>query len=555
MMTTRLNLHNKNIKTIFVFLLLLSVNLKCFSQDDGKWTVGAVKFYIAKGQSADSVIESMSSELPAAILSRIGHLLERNIKIDEVYERKIQEVNEQLISLALQLSAEIKKRDSLVLGNFTEGQLKSKIREEDKKIKEIHDKINAALIEKQELIEKSQIEIEEAMYKNSSDLTEGEKWLNLISHFFIKKDALYSSENIVFYREDPSSLYSSDYTDLSSAAFARRAYSENINALISGEISVLNDFFSVSIKVYSYPSGKVIGELVEVGLISDYESVVASAAQKIIPFLTNSIPLLLNVKITPPQKTLQTEQLEGEIAETVEAEPAKLDDITVFIDDIIVDYKSPVTLDSGVHTILVSSEKYKTLSTTYFFEGNTLYDAEFTLEDLEENFLKISTKKGNEGRFLLNGIEIFNEELSSSVTGNITINGKNILGQFVNSDGASAFFYIPEKLTYNGSSVTINPKIFDRDEYIDTRRKIMYASYSLFILSLIPTFYNYGNYLNQVKLYNKGVVEYSTAVRAQNTLIICQGISIGCAVFWGYELFRYLLAANSVLPQKAVMEK
>ena len=554
MMTTRLNLQNKNIKSLFVFLLLIFVNFKCFSQNDGKWTVGAAKFSIAKGQTANPVIESMASELPSAILSRIGHLLERNIRIDEVYERKIQEVNEQLISLALQLSAEIKKRDSLVLGNFTEGQLKSRIREEDKKIEEIQKKINSALTEKQNLIEKSQIEIEDAMYKNSSELTEGEKWLNLIEHFFVKKDALYSSENIVFYREDTSVLYASDFTEPSSAAFARRAYSENINALITGEISILNDFFSVSIKVYSYPAGKVIGELVEVGLISDYESVVASAAQKIIPFLTNSIPLLLNIKIILPESA-SSQQIEEEPSDTPQASLPALNDITVFIDDIIVDYNSPVTLDSGVHTILVSSEKYKTLSTTYFFEGNTLYNADFTLEDLEENFLKISTKKGNEGRFLLNGIEIFNEELSSSVTGNISINGKNILGQFVNEDGASAFFYVPEKLTYNGSHVTIDPKIFDRDEYIDTRRKIMYASYSLFIFSLIPTFYSYGNYLNQVKLYNKGVVEYSTAVNAQNNLRIFQGISIGCAVLWGYELFRYLLAANSVLPQKAVMEK
>lgn len=533
MMTTKHNSDNRFTK-VFVFLLFIFINVNCYSQSDQKWTVGATKFTIAKGQSANSVIESMAEDLPSAILSRIGHLLERNVRADEIYERQIQDVNNELINLALQLSSEIKKRDSLVLGGFTPGQLKSKIREEDKKIADIQKKIDAALIEKEELIDKSEAEIVEALYRNGEEMSEGEKWGYLIKNFFVKREALYSTENIVFYNDDPSVLYNSQFEDPSSAAFAKNAYAQKINAVITGEISILNDFFSVSLKVYSYPSGKVIGELVEVGSINDYESVATSAAQRIIPILTNSIPLEINIKILPE-----------------EAEK----NITVFIDDAIVDPKSTITLDSGVHTLLVSSEDYKTLSTTYFFEGNNFYEVAFQMENREENFLKISTKKGNEGRFLLNGIEIFNEELSSSVTGKITINGKNILGQFVNEEGMSAFFYIPEKIAYNGSEVTINPKIFDRDEYIDTRRKIMYASYSVFIVSLIPTFYSYGNYLNQVKSYNMGVGDYSSAVKAQNTLYICQGISIGCAVIWGYELLRYLLAANSVLPQKAVIEK
>ena len=87
--------------------------------------------------------------------------------------------------------------------------------------------------------------------------------------------------------------------------------------------------------------------------------------------------------------------------------------------------------------------------------------------------------------------------------------------------------------------------------YIDKRRKIMYASYSLFMVSLIPTFYTYGNYQNYVNLYKNYQVDYETAKKWQDATNVTRIISIGAGVLWGYELVRYLIAANSVLPQNA----
>lgn len=529
-----------------VFLFMNSV---LFSQSDSadKWTVAAMEFSVAKGQSSDSVISSMAKTLPSAILSKIGSTLERNVRADELYERNLQSVNENLVSLSVQLSSEIKKRDSLFLGNYSQGQLKSKLKDEDKKILDIQEKIKNALNEKSEIVEKIASYSEE--YENSSDreLSEGEKWLYLIKNLFVKQDSLFSVENIVFYQDSTDALYNSDFSNPSDSDFISDARKKKINALITGEISAFSDFFSLSVKIYSYPLGRVIGEFVEVGALNDYELVASSAAQKIIPILTNAIPLNVNIKVFPDE------------AKNI---------ASVFIDDSMVDFSSSVILDSGVHTILVSAQGYNTLSTSYFFEGNSVYNIEFSLERQEENFLKISTKKGNAGLFYLEGDilnslesesfkesgdveEDFSFKEDSSVTAGIKINGNNILGQFV-SDGSSSFFYIPKTLSYDGSSVKINPKMFDRDEYVDSRRKIMYATYSIFIVSLIPTFYSYGNYLNQLKLYKMGYTDYDSAVKYQQTLNVCQGISIGCAVLWGYELFRYLLAANSVLPEKAV---
>ena len=79
----------------------------------------------------------------------------------------------------------------------------------------------------------------------------------------------------------------------------------------------------------------------------------------------------------------------------------------------------------------------------------------------------------------------------------------------------------------------------------------MYGSYSLLIVSLIPTFISAGELNNAVKLYNDGIWDYNKAKPYENTANICSAISIGCGVLFVFELIRYFYAANSVLPQKA----
>ena len=95
----------------------------------------------------------------------------------------------------------------------------------------------------------------------------------------------------------------------------------------------------------------------------------------------------------------------------------------------------------------------------------------------------------------------------------------------------------------------------DRMSYIDTRRKWMYGAYSVFMISLIPAFYSNGKFKNSLQLYNNGQEDYAAAQRWQTAMNVTRIVAIGCGVFWGYELVRYLIAANSVLPENARNEK
>ena len=54
-----------------------------------------------------------------------------------------------------------------------------------------------------------------------------------------------------------------------------------------------------------------------------------------------------------------------------------------------------------------------------------------------------------------------------------------------------------------------------------------------------------------MNLYKNYQIDYDTAKGWQTATNVCRIISIGCGIWWGYELVRYLLAANSVLPQNA----
>ena len=93
-------------------------------------------------------------------------------------------------------------------------------------------------------------------------------------------------------------------------------------------------------------------------------------------------------------------------------------------------------------------------------------------------------------------------------------------------------------MVFDGNYVTIKPKPMDRMSYIDQRRKFMYASYSLFMVSLIPTFYTYANYKNYVNLYTNEQIDFQTAKSWQDATNVTRIITIGCGALWTYGLVR-----------------
>ncbi len=519
---------------LFIFVFLCGCVFPLFG-DNGKWVIAAQKFVPDKSIASDAVNAKMAEMIPADILEKIGYSAKRNIYPDERFERTKYKLRTERQSLFLQLSAEYKKRDALVLSNYSDFQLKNAIRDSEKKISEIQKKIDANLAELKKATEDNELkmgQVEEALKNSEEDPSEIERFKNLFKNIFVRDESIIQKEQISFYKDDYTALYSLPESmknlSVDEPTCEKNIVSAGINTLITGHFSKYGDYISVYVDVYLFPGAKKIGSVVEVGSTKELELINTSIVMQIIPILANSIPVQLEITIEPPEAREKT---------------------MVYIDNVLQHLENgKLIVDSGINVIQFVSEGYKSAGTTYNFEGNKRYKIEVNFEKPKTGYVQVGLRKPIEGSLLMNGEHALEID---GVKSQIAINGKAILGEFVTENGETAFFYIPEKMVYDGNYVSIKPKPMDRMAYIDKRRKIMYGTYSLFIMSLIPTFYTYGNYQNYVNLYQNYQTDTATAKNWQTATNVTRFISIGCGILWGYELVRYLIAANTVLPQNA----
>ena len=509
--------------------------LPVFSEE-GKWVLGAERFKYAKGQTENSVTSSTSEMLPSDILEKLNRALERNVMPDEKFERSSYKLREERHSLYLQLSAEYKKRDAIVLKNYSAGKMKSEIKAEEKKIAEIQKKIDTNLAQLKEDQTEMEMQLAEIaaghINPENQEKSEFELFGNLFKRIFVKDKSYINSEQIKFYKEDYTQLFKpsakAEEAGHLSYDYSKEINSAGINALVAGTVSEYGGYLSVEAELFIYPGAKSAGTVMEVGSRQDMDLIVSGLSRQLLPLITNAMPVEISIDISP--------------AETAQK-------ALIYVDDILqkTDTKK-IMLESGVHLIQFVCDGYKTAGTSYYFRGNNRYNIKVNFEELKTGYLQIGLRNSMVGDFYMNSEKALKIDEKKS---QISINGNTILGEFIAENGEGAFFYIPKKLTFDGNYVTVRPNPKDRMSYIDKRRKWMYGAYSMLIVSLIPTFYCYGNFQNQVALYNNNLTEYYTASHWQNASNITRVISIGCGAFWVYELVRYMLAANTVLPQTA----
>lgn len=528
--------YKSGLKKLFIYIFIILFCKPVFSAENVNWILAAENFSYAKGYVQNAVSEGSAEMFPISILEKLNKTLERNILPDEKYQRQCYKLRNERQSLFLQLSGEYKKRDTLVLNPYTDKELALKIKEQNKEIKKVQDKI-AENIKKQKEAEVEASKRMELIYSGKLDTQEPDQSeieiiKTFIKNIFTKDENIVTQENIYLYQNDFTRLYkpseSAKEAGYTSQNFIKEMMSSNINTLITGVISGYGDYVSVAVELYLYPAGEKIASVMEIGTIQEADLITTSIANQIVPAITNAMPVLLDVNIFPDELVHES---------------------MIYIDEILqTSNTDSILVESGVHDIQIVCEGFKTVETSYYFEGNKNYNIDVTLEKEVDGYLQINLVKPLLGDLLVNGeyADKIDEKKSQ-----MKINGKVILGEFLSENGETAFFYIPQNLVLDSNMINIKPKPYDREKNIDKRRKWMYASYTLLMVSLIPTFYTYGNLVNEAKLYNDGLVNYSDAIELQKRSNIFQGISIGCGVFFAFELVRYIIAANAVLPQKA----
>ncbi len=544
-MTTKYSFCLKKLTASLIIFLFCGV---CFAAQtttsNTNWIIAAEQFASTQ-KKADPISNALTIDIPNRILEKLDNSLFREIPSDESYERETNKLKNDRLSLFLQLSNAVKKRDALVLENYTERELKTKIAAEEKTIQEIKDKIDENLKQQKEIRDKllsnndsGKDTDRQSQGKNTSEKKDGKLNRTFEEYKTFFKNVFEDEEEVIIEKITPYTGGSSNsggtgfYTrssalneaDYGSKVFEDEMLAKKINALLYGQITIYGDYLFVTATVRVYPGAKELATVSEAGSIEELDLISDSIAQSLIPSITNSLPISLYVSISPPEAAKKA---------------------IVYIDEVIYQNNGElITLDSGVHFVQIVSENYRTAGTTYFFNGNTKYLVEVELEPSVQGELYLSHSKNLAGTFYQNGLTTPQSEDGKSV---ISINGDVVLGQFIAENGEGAFFYIPENMITNLNSLEINAKPFDRNDYIEKYRRKSYNAYSILIISLIPHFVAKGQYKAREGTDNAQVWKIaSTATSA---------VAIGCGAWFVYNLVRYFIAADSVIPVQPHKDK
>ncbi len=535
----------KKLFSALLFFFLIDSLFFAAEKSNSTWVLAAEKFTYTN-KTVDSVYDGIASLLPTRILGSTGNSLFRTVFVDESYERNIYSLKNERSSLFLQLAGEIKKRDALVLSNYDKHKLKTELKKQNDNIESIKKKLDENIAK-----QKEEDELFERFLESGNEINEKrpqselEKYANFFKNFIYENQDEALIEQISFYKNDLSSLYTPGKEAAAEGykgnTFEKEILNAKINGLISGEITVYEEYIYVAVSLYIYPGAKCVSTVSEVGTIDELDFIAESLGQQLIPSLTNSMPISLKVKINPPEA---------------------LPSVQMYIDgNLIQNINNEVNLDSGVHFIQFSATNYKSAGTSYFFAGNKKYQVEVNLKEVVQgemfvtdsspetknnfiskigSFFEPSVENLN-GSFYINGVLTDKYEDKSK----IQINGDLILGQFVSENGETSFYYIPPEQSLPNQLLYVKAQAFNRNDYIEKHRRRMYTAYSGLVVSLIPYFVTKGQYQN-----NLAAKEEEKAFIWNIANKVSAGISIGCGIWLTYELVRYFMAADSVIPQK-----
>lgn len=537
----------KSFRKFICVSLFLFVGFFSYGED---WVLGAEKFSFTQNASVGSAQNEMASLLPKLILEQISTSSRRLPSATELYDRKKETLLTERISLFLQLSAAVKKRDSLFLSESNSKKLKSEIEDEEDKILEIEKKISLNLQES-ELIKgtwEEALEIEKLLsdqYPVPSLLSKkkSNQFLNSLN------------EKITFYG-DNQKLFECDIKNPTEREYEKKVIDAKIRGLISGKITVYKGYMMVNCELRVFPGNRVIGGVVEVGSMDDLISISNKIAQSLLPLIANAKPVDVYFDINPLEvKNNVKLNIDGIVYHSV---PEK------------------VSLSAGFHSMNFSCDGYNDVSVTYDFEDKEAFLVHVPMQEKENGIVSVSLKQSILGTMYLNGQLVGN--IQDGILDNVvTIDGRPYIGQifseehriekklkktvdeegneieeYVDEDKGpySAFFYIPSSVQKNENALVLNTIPNDISEEIEKRRVWMYRGYSAFVVSFPIALICQGKFNTALSSYYAGHCDANEVYRWNTARVIAGGITIAAGSFFAVELVRYLITAGKVVPKE-----
>lgn len=442
--------------------------------------------------------ETIGTLMPSLILDAIPPSLVRTVSQEEHVFRKLLSLEKELSSKNSDLDKLIRERDTVIFTTADEAARRSGIAEYEEKI--------AAL---RTVIQEKQDEIS-ALEAFDFSASAGDA-------FFEETE-----ENVTLWNSNTSSLY----------ARSQDTEPADINALITGSVQVRNGFLYVKTGLLVYPGTIVSNETVAAGSLSDTALLAEEIASSLVDIIVNTTPVSLSFTISPAAARKNAE---------------------VTVDGMNVqNLESLHTFQSGIHTITVEAPGYAKQTFTRDFSESPRYRIDVQLPRLNPVNLELTASGASSG----------NEQVwvagksAGLLPAKVTVNGQQVLGLVQDENGITTYF----ALDTAGRDMTAALKLRKESSQsrIEKARKSLYTSYGLLLISLPFSFYFYGRMEDAFNAYTNGLPAMSTAdefYKWQKLERISVCVSIGLGVNMIYRMVKYMLAADSVLPEQIEQDK
>jgi hypothetical protein len=491
--------------------------------------LGASPFEVKSYGAVKDNEKAAARLLPSLILDQFSSGYIRTIPPTEAENRSLKALRTAQQSLFLELSGEIKKRDVIVLDNRNPRTIKKKIAEAEKIIAGIKQKIDDNQKEIQKLLPGF----------DSAALDDTKKEFFLIRLFRKKKpvnqDAPITEEAVSIWKEDEHSLFTANKDSrgnlLTGAALEKALGDAKINGYITGTIMVQDEFAAVQVELRVYPGGELLGTALEIGRITDTALLSRSLIYALLPHIVHNIPAFLQFEVYPE-----------EIRETIH----------IAVDDtVLLEIPEAFPVQSGIHDISFDAPGYTGENLSISLDGGQTYRVRVELTSKILEAITLALKNEAAGMFLVNAAPLGPSPVPVEIT------GQQALGRFDGEEGHAGYFTIPDAASKSppGTTWIVNPNTTDISAKIELSRKIMYASYSAFMVSLPVTFYCLGEYTQHRNGWALRQVEQSELNRWESYQNLAIGTSVALFGNFLVQLFVYLYRANAIIPVNAVAPK
>jgi hypothetical protein len=471
------------------------------------WILAAEMF--AVDRDAGAAEKAAAGLLPGIMLDYFSAGIDRALLSDEITDRNLTGLATKRQSLFLQLSAAVKTRDATLFETKAAAKKKA-LKTSETAITAVKNDINANIAETEKIL---------AGLQNQSSR---------------------EVERVVLWKNDNAALFSVPARGTVETAAA----AERINGLISGQITVLDEYVMVSAYLRTFPGGKASKPVSDIGRLADCADIARRLAFLLLPDMVKTLPAHITFDIQP---------------ESVRSR------LHVFADDMVfTSVPESITLQGGIHTMSFEAPGFRTESFTMNFDGDRTYTIHVRLNSEVTDTLSVSLRRSVAGSFLINAMP-FPADTGNTVI--VEVKNSPIFGRFDHADGNTSYFYVPigssqiqPQNTF--ASVTVDPKSRDVSARIENSRKVMYASYAAAITSLPVLFFALGEYVQ----YNNGYVlaltrgetdpgvlrDLKSKTNTWNTVNnVCIGITSALTVNFVVQLVLYLVQANNVIPEEA----